>query len=291
MTTIPTARLPQLTDRQTLGSLQVSPFCLGLVTSPEMVLAAFDAGINFFFVSCDLHWPLYDKLRVGLKLLLERGVRDRIVIAATTYMVHEALMVGPFLELLRELRALERIDVLVAGTCYAHDAPGRLQVLTQLRDGPVGRMLRPGAIAASFHDRSAALAAARARVIDLAFVRHNPLHPGGRRDLYPHLPVERPRLFGFKSTLGSLPPAAVRALGDGGWVPQIADYYRYALSTAPLDGVLCSLNRPEELAALTGALARGPLTADEERRLEQLAPVARQARQAMAAAATAALPR
>ena len=35
--------------------------------------AAFDAAINCFFVSTDMHWPFYEQPRRGLKLLLARG--------------------------------------------------------------------------------------------------------------------------------------------------------------------------------------------------------------------------
>ena len=57
------ARLPQFTDRLALGreGLVVSPFCLGLVRVPETISAAFDAGINFFFLTADMHWPLYEE--------------------------------------------------------------------------------------------------------------------------------------------------------------------------------------------------------------------------------------
>ena len=60
--------LPKLTERLTLGEggLRVSPFCLGMVRSEDTTSAAFDAGINFFFLSADLHWPYYDLAR-GLR--------------------------------------------------------------------------------------------------------------------------------------------------------------------------------------------------------------------------------
>jgi hypothetical protein len=76
----PRRPLPRLTDRQPLGKsgLRAGPICLGAVPGPETVLAAFDAGINFFFLSVDMHWPLYEGMRRGLEALLARGggVRD-----------------------------------------------------------------------------------------------------------------------------------------------------------------------------------------------------------------------
>ena len=50
-------RLPKLTDRIALGriGLRVSLFCLGLVRRPQTIAAAFESGINFFFLTADLH--------------------------------------------------------------------------------------------------------------------------------------------------------------------------------------------------------------------------------------------
>ena len=74
---------PKTTDRYALGAsgLKVSPLCLG-ITAQETVRSAFDAGINFFFISNDLHWSLYAPLMAGVNNLLASGIhRDDIVIA------------------------------------------------------------------------------------------------------------------------------------------------------------------------------------------------------------------
>src|SRR5690349_23526662 len=85
----PRTTLPRLTDRLTLGTsdLQVSPFCLGMVTDENTVSAAFDAGINFFFVTGDLHWPYYESLRRGLEKLFARdsNIRNQVVVAVASY--------------------------------------------------------------------------------------------------------------------------------------------------------------------------------------------------------------
>src|SRR5262245_60308201 len=81
-------KLPALGDRQRIGKhFEVSPFCFGLTRSPRAVCEAFDAGINFFFLTADLHWPSYEQNRRGLRMLLQRGggIRDRLVIAAASY--------------------------------------------------------------------------------------------------------------------------------------------------------------------------------------------------------------
>src|SRR5947207_1008642 len=117
--------LPQFTDRLPLGTsgLRVSPICLGQVRHPESVLAAYEAGVNFFFITGDLHWPLYEELRRGLELLLRRGggIRDEIVVAACSYCTQPELPVGAIQETLAAVPGLERIDVAVAGCAYGHE--------------------------------------------------------------------------------------------------------------------------------------------------------------------------
>jgi hypothetical protein len=77
-----------MTARLSVGrfGLSISPFCLGAVKEPRAIEVAFDNGINFFFISADLHWPLYEASRRGLATLLKRGrgVRERIVVAAVS---------------------------------------------------------------------------------------------------------------------------------------------------------------------------------------------------------------
>lgn len=266
--------LPAFRDRMSLGSkgLQVSPYALGMVMDPDLVPLAFDAGINLFFLSADLHWGFYEGLRKGLEMLLSRGgdVRDRIVVCAVSYMTQKDFWIGPFEEVLTFLPALERLDVLVAGGCYADDYPRRRDAYREL--GEIGAF---GARATgfSFHDRRVGLAAVNQDAPDLAFLRYNPLHPRAQEDVFPHLaPNRSTRLMGFKSTLGYVRPEYLTPFGlDRFWVPRPQDCYRYALTRTALDGLLCSPQTPEELEALARALEEGPLEPDEEAHLEALA--------------------
>src|SRR4029077_19645120 len=114
--------LPRPHERLPLGrELRVSPICLGITRPAEVVTAAFDEGINFFFVSADMHWPLYEPMRRGLERLLDRGVgiRDDIVVAGVSYATQPEFCAMPFRELLESVRGLARLDVLVAGGAYA----------------------------------------------------------------------------------------------------------------------------------------------------------------------------
>jgi hypothetical protein len=263
-------------DRLALGGsgLAVSPFCLGMVGAPETVSAAFDAGINFFFVTADMHWPMYEGTRRGLQQLLARGngIRDQIVVAAVCYPTQPEFCHYPFQELLDALPSLERLDLLIAGGAYAGEFAGRLPVYQQHRRT---NFLGARAIGTTFHDRQEARRALTDDAVDIAFVRYNPRHAGAREDLFPHLPpATSTLLFGFKSTFGYVPPGTMTELGLPGedyWHPEITDYYRFALSRPEMDGLLIGPATPNEVNALADALQKGPLDEEEETYLMHVA--------------------
>jgi hypothetical protein len=271
--------LPQFTDRLALGrqGLAVSPFCLGIVRQPETIGAAFDAGINFFFLTADMHWPLYRHTRRGLQQLLARGrsVREQVVVAAVCYPTQPEFCSMPFEELLKAIPGLDRLDVLIAGGAYAGEFATRLPVYHQhRRTGFVGCR----AIGATFHDRLAARRALAENAVDIAFIRYNPGHAGARQDLFPYLTAPTsPLLFGFKSTFGYVRPEQMTELGLSGdvyWNPEIGDHYRFALSRPELDGLLIAPATPKQVVALAEVLEKGPLDEEEETYLMHVALVA-----------------
>lgn len=242
----------------------VGPVCLGLVGSRELVPMAFEAGINFFFISADMHWPLYEELRQGLRLLLESRLcrRDEIVVAGVSYVHHKALLGATFSELIDAVPGLGRLDAHIAGATPDIGIIEAHRAQTSI------------AIGASFHDRALARTAIGENKLDLAFIRCNPLHPGAREDLLPHIDLASTvRVFNFNSTLGAIDPGIGRVLGLDAdhWIPERSEYYRFAMSSDRIDGVLCQLRDRNDLGALLAALERGPLTPEEQEYLMKLA--------------------
>jgi hypothetical protein len=248
-----------------------------MVRSPAAVSAAFDSGINFFFLSADMHWPYYEPLRQGLKELLRRGrgIRDEIVLGAVCYPAQPDFCTYPFHEILETFPEFQRLDVLIVGGAYSRDFSERFPVYQEHRRE---HLLGCRAIGTSFHDRQTALAAINQRLIDIAYIRYNPSHPGARHDLFPQIATRDPPLvFNFKSTRGYVPPDLQTELGLPGeiyWQPAITDYYRFALTRPELDGLLVAPATPAEVAGLAAALERGPLDEDEDQFLMNLALVA-----------------
>ena len=259
-------KLPRLSDRIAIGTLSASPFCIGIVDDPDAIGVAYDAGINFFFLSADMHWPRYEATRIGIERLLARVPRDQIVIAAAAYVTQREFCSEPFREVLAAVPDLRTLDVLVAGGAYGSEFATRWEVyLEHRRQGFVGAQ----AIGASFHDRAAAATAIAGGTLDVAFVRYNPAHPGAQRDLFPHLPLDRrTRVLGFTST-GAHKPAP--AVPDDVWIPDVTDHYRFALSRPELDGLLCSPTLPAHVAELAAAIAEGPLSIEEQEHMIELA--------------------
>ncbi len=261
--------LPKPTDRLPLGSsgLRVSPLCLGMTADPETVLAAWEHGVNFFFLTADLHWPLYDGLRKGLAKLLDgnRARRDEVVVAVVSYLDNPLFASLQFNEVIAEVPGLERVDVIVAGA-VAGDASfhSRLASMAAARQT---RLHGARAIAASFHQRTLAAAADYYGLLDASFVRYNAAHPGARRDLFPYLrPARACPVFNFKSVMAQVTPEQFAALKlpAGYWLPEACDYYRFVLTRPEIDGVLCAPQSPEQMRALVKALERGGVSREEE---------------------------
>ncbi len=260
------------THRLSLGpGLKVSPLCLGAVGEPDVVAAAFEAGINFFFLTADLHWPMYEPLRRGLAdLLKKKGRRDQIVVAVASYVTQPDFCEAPFEEVLEAVPGLKRIDVGIAGGAYGYELSNRLPVYARHKASGFCGMK---AIGASFHQRTTAAWAMSEQLVDIALIRFNARHVGARADLFASLRTKRPLLFNFKSTYGYVPPDRLDALGlhKDHWRPTPADHYRFAFSQPQIDGVLCAPMVEREVTELCDAMKQGPLSAGDVAYLEQLA--------------------
>ena len=232
----PRRELPKLTDRYALGNgLEVSPFCLGLVNDPAIVSAAYEAGINFFFVSADMHWPVYEQTRRGIVQLLadKPSARDSIVVGLVSYVTQPEFCWMPFQEVLEEMPALGRVDMTIAGGSYGNEIGRRLGIYKQHKDSGY---LGVRATGATFHERAAMLPILDDARVDMAFVRYNPVHPGAAKDLFPNVRDDHPLLYNFKSTFGHLTDDDYAPLGVGPdfWRPHPTDRSHLPTLVLPL---------------------------------------------------------
>lgn len=275
--------LPRLNDRVALadGALSVSPFCLGVCGSERTVEAAFDAGMNFFFVGADMHWPKYEHTRRGIARLVERGRRDEIVVAGVAYVSRADFCVDPFRELIDAIPGLERLDITIAGTLDEQElSPSHGGRLAVYREHRVAASEVPGvrATGATFHDRRAAKRAICEAMIDIAFSRYNADRWMAERDLFPAVfPPTSVPLFAFKSTWPHISAARMREIGvpPQCWVPDVTDHYRFALTPIAVQGLLLSLDHENHVRDLTDAIARGPLSEEERQYMKDLSEIDR----------------
>jgi hypothetical protein len=275
----PTVRqvLPQPGDRLPLGlsGLTVSPFALGITTA-DTVLAAYDLGINFFFLTADFHWPLYQGLRDGLEQLFQRrpSVRDEVVVGVVSYLEQPMFDALVFHEVIESVKGLERIDLLIAGAVSNEQSlHGRAARLDAAR---ANRHNGARAIGASFHHRASALRSINGNLLDIHFIRYNSLHTGAAEDLFPHVAPERTGvIFNFKSLMSRARPEQLEQLGlrEQNWHPSPSDYYRQVLTFSALDGVLCSPHSPREVEELAAAMARGPLSPQQDAYIRRLSTI------------------
>lgn len=262
-------KLPTAGERLWLGrsGLQVSPICLGLTESPETVIAAYEEGVNFFFVTADLHWPLYEGVRKGLAKLLEGNTsrRQEIVVGVVSYLDNPLFSALQFNEVIAEIPGLDHVDLMIAGAVASESSfYSRFDSLVRAR---AAGMHGARAVGATFHQRSLALTADNYNLLDIAFIRYNSAHPGAQRDLFPLLSPNRSGLiFNFKSVMSRVSPETFETLNLPGssWLPSACDHYRFVLSRPEIDGVLCSPLQPGEMRQLARALDRGPLSNEEE---------------------------
>jgi hypothetical protein len=260
---------PKPSDRLPLGrtGLMVSPFCLGMTASADSVIAAYEAGINFFFVTADLHWPLYDGVRKGLAKLLNgnKARRDEIVVGVVSYLDDPLFSTFQFHEVIGEVPGLERVDLMIAGAVSSDQS-----FYSRLNSLQRARSLRHNgatAIGATFHQRSLALVADHHGLLDISYIRYNSGHPGARRDLFPYMrPAHTGLVFNFKSVLSRVTEEMFQSFGlpSNYWLPDMCDYYRFVLSRQEIDGILCSPMSAGEVRGMVAALDKGPLTQEEQ---------------------------
>jgi hypothetical protein len=206
-------------------------------------------------------------------------VRERVVVAVVSYVGQPEFCHVPFLEVVDAVPGLGTIDVTVIGGVYAPDFLVRLAQYRRHRLPDGGPHHVPGVrgTGATFHDRAAALTAVSHRLVDIAFCRYNPDHPGAEEDLFAHLgPAPGTLLFNFNSTRGHVGDARWKslALPANHWRPAITDHYRFALRQPRIDGLLCGLHTRRELEALAAALAAGGVSEEEAAYMRDLADLA-----------------
>jgi aryl-alcohol dehydrogenase-like predicted oxidoreductase len=114
----------------------------------------------------------------------------------------------------------------------------------------------------SIHDRPRAGKLAESSPLDLLMIRYNAAHPGAEREIFPHRRGQDPSILAYTAT--SWRKLLKRPSGWEGPVMTAGDCYRFQLSSPHVDVALTGPASRAELDQNLDALARGPLSPDEE---------------------------
>jgi aryl-alcohol dehydrogenase-like predicted oxidoreductase len=256
------------------------------------VLHAVDHGINFLFYSTDLHHFLYESMAPAVQQLCRAGSsrRDEVVLALVTYVKEPDQVTGVLFDQFAELR-IDHVDLFMWGWMIegSRPRPEDLSPLSKRLRNPASdeaafvesivgaseRLKRFGiarSFGLSFHDVAMARRYADIPEVDVIMVRHNCAHRSARKAVLEPLARDprRPGVMTFKSQVSRGGPLALAPSGFPAhlWRPQHGDFYRYSLSTPPVDLCLSGPTSRAEVDALIASVRRGPLTPDEMEYLE-----------------------
>ncbi len=255
-------------SRTLLGRTGLSVSKIGLASSygldEDGVLEGFDRGINYFYWGSARR----DSFGRGVKRLAARA-RSEIVTVVQSYTRIAAMMEPSLDAALRELE-IGYTDVLLLGWWYdlppRHilDAARRLQALGKVKH-----------LALSGHHRPSFQKFIANEDIGLVMLRYNAAHPGGEREVFPHLIAREeagrtvPGLVAYTATRwGTL--LDPKFMPEGESAPRPSDCYRFALSSPHVNVVLAGPKNREELAEALTALDRGPLDVEEDARMRKI---------------------
>lgn len=220
---------------------------------------ALDAGLNYFFCfGLDTHM---------IKVLRELPARDRerclIATGAYNYIWGHQNIARTLERRLRQLRT-DYLDVfLFLGVTKGRQFTPRVQdELRRLREA--GRVR---AIGLSTHDRAFAGRLAAEGDVDALMVRYNAAHRGAERDIFPHLQPHNPAVVSFTATRWRYLLRRPRGWPKDRPVPTAGQCYRFVLSNPHVHVCLTAPSDVRQLEENLAAVAAGPLSAEEMRRM------------------------
>jgi aryl-alcohol dehydrogenase-like predicted oxidoreductase len=232
-------------------------FRLGLAANygidEDGVRAAMDRGVNLF---------LWTANRKGIERPVReamKGRRDDVAVVGFATIGYFGWGVRRGAESVLRSLGTDYLDVLLLGWLGVGSAftSATERELVALRESGKVR-----AIGVSIHDRARAGKLAESSPLDLLMIRYNAAHPGAERDIFPHVQGQKPSILAYTAT-------ARRKLltRPGGWdgpVMTAGDCYRFQLSSPHVDVALTGPSSRAELEENLAAVARGPLSEDEQ---------------------------
>ena len=250
-------------NRVKLGStdLQVGRIGIGGGNgiSAEDVEYAINLGVNYIFVSCDLHSESYRGSQQAVRSRSRGPRRDEIVVVACSYVNDPEKIYGVLSDHLICLN-LDHVDVFQWGWLSKWQAaPGLLAATRRIvnstgaqnfvqQSGIVAKQVEADLrcrgyaryLGVSTHDRDVGRALLEDSDLDVLMLRYNRDHTGAETDVFQHLTDSRPGIVAFNTCRGD------------GFSP--TERYAFALNRPEIDVVLTGPGNRHEIDAAIAAL-------------------------------------
>ena len=225
---------------------------------------AFDRGVNYLYWG-SVRQPEFARAMRSLAI----NHRDELILTVQSYSNDPGTIEGEVEGALKSA-GLQRFDFLLLGNRMALPGDAYIEVFERLRERGLVRF-----VSLSSHNRPLVPQLLDgyqqgANPYELLMFRYNAVHRGAEKDVF-SLVTEGPRpamatytatRWGHLLDPGKMPP---------GEKPVSArDCYRYSLSHACVDMVVCGPANGEQMDEAISALERGPLEPEERERIERI---------------------
>lgn len=215
---------------------------------------AFEQGCNLFYWGSLRKAGMAEAIR---KLAPQR--REQMVVMLQSYS-RSGLRLPRVLEAGLHVLKLEYADLLLLG--WQNSEASRRLLDVAWREVERGRVRH---LAVSFHDRAAFRAHLAEQRVGALMFRYNAAHRGAETSVFPHLPAPDgtgPGIITFTAVRwGTLTNPRYTPAGER--TPTGGDCYRYVLTQPQVDVCLTGPATTAQLEEAVGALAAGPMKADE----------------------------
>lgn len=246
-----------LEERVRLGKSGLRTGRLGLgasyFASAKALEEAFEAGCNYFY---------WGALRMGgmagaIKNLCGRGKREELIVVVQDFRRTPKGLEKSLVRGLKKAR-LEYADVLLLGWVKKHPLPSLLEAAEALKRRGLVRCL-----GASGHNRPLFPELAGDPRFDVFHVRYSAAHRGAEKDIFPHLPVDRPGIVSFTATR-RMSLVKSRRIPDEEKRPTAGDCYRFVLSHPSVDVVITAPSKTSHMRENLAEVSKGPMTEEEK---------------------------
>jgi len=224
---------------------------------------AFERGCNYFTWGTVIK-GYKPQMRQALKNIVDKGQRDRLVLAMFTY-AHNNFFTERMLRHGLKSAGLDHADVLILGY-FSRRVPRRLV------DGAL-RMKEKGLvrfIGISSHNRKLLGMLGRDGEFDVLHVRYSAAHRGAETEIFPFVGEEKgPGIVAFTATRWGklLDP---KKMPPGEKSPTAADCYRFVLSHPAVDVCISGPKTAEQMRENLSVLDGGPMSEDELIRMRRI---------------------